>query len=96
MTVWSFEPVIRERAGALYSYNFGRDLLQINNEIVYKLDNTPMSTTPAYLQFLDDMSDLETGHSNNVETMSRVNEYLGKIGMPDEIKAEDKEILWVL
>jgi len=99
MEVFLFEPRGRSGTEPLYTYHKddtkGIDLLQVNNEIIYRLQGNKKMDTAIFSRFMNDFQAFEAGILTS-EAIAKTDEFLGKIGLSDEIPSKNKENLWVL
>jgi 5'-3' exonuclease len=95
MKVSLYEPQGRNAHTTLYSYRADKDLLQLSNDIIYRLNGNKTMNTPAFNRFMRDFEAFEAGEITNIE-IEKANIFLGKLGLPDEIASTQKESLWVL
>jgi len=95
MEVLQYEPQSRSAQATLYTYNANKDLLQLSNDIVYRLNRDKTMNTPEFNRFMRDFEAFEAGEITNIE-IEKADIFLGKLGLPDEITSAQKESLWVL
>jgi len=95
MEVYQFEPRGRQAPETLYAYDETKDLLQLSNNIVYKLNSDRVMNSEDFTRFMNEFDALSKGETQSV-VLDKIDVFLGKLGLPDEIPSKHKENLWVL